>query len=370
MTMPVFVSGLELSRRFFHEVVRPLLTDAFPGLRYGAALLGPGSEVLGFDTEMSVDHDWGPRLFIFPVDQSFLYSEEDAKQEDAIDVVLRERLPELFAGFPVALPLSVEPQKRIMSRSASGPVRHGVIPITVRDFVRAQLGYDLMQPLEIIDWLTFPSHALGELVAGEIYQDDLGELAAMRTCFEWYPHDVWLYLLAAGWQRISQEEHLTSRAGSVGDELGSAIIGSRLVRDIMNLCFLFERRYAPYAKWFGIAFEQLRSARELKPLLWNVQCASDWKKRIETLACAYEVLARLQNELGVCQPLPTTVSPFHDRPFPVIHAEQFAKALVQQIIDPRVQCIAANPLIGGINQWSDNTDMEGVAREKIRNLYM
>ena len=57
--MPVFVSGLDLSRRFFREIVRPLLATAFPNLHYAATLLGPGSEVLGFDTEMSVDHDWG-----------------------------------------------------------------------------------------------------------------------------------------------------------------------------------------------------------------------------------------------------------------------------------------------------------------------
>lgn len=62
--MPVFVSGLELSRRFFHEAVRPLVTSVFPDLRYAAALLGQGSEVLGFDNELSVDHDWGPRVFI------------------------------------------------------------------------------------------------------------------------------------------------------------------------------------------------------------------------------------------------------------------------------------------------------------------
>lgn len=46
--MPEFVPGLELSRSFYEEVVRPLLDDAFPGLVHSAALLGPGSEVLGF----------------------------------------------------------------------------------------------------------------------------------------------------------------------------------------------------------------------------------------------------------------------------------------------------------------------------------
>lgn len=95
--MPVFVPGLELSRRFFKEIVRPILATAFPDLRYAAALPGPGSEVLGFDTEMSVDHDWGPRLFIF-------LREEDAAQGDAIGNHLSQQLPERFADFSVSFP--------------------------------------------------------------------------------------------------------------------------------------------------------------------------------------------------------------------------------------------------------------------------
>ena len=51
--MPEFVKGLELSRLFFEEAVRPALAAEFPSLRYAAALVGTGSEVLGFDTEMS-----------------------------------------------------------------------------------------------------------------------------------------------------------------------------------------------------------------------------------------------------------------------------------------------------------------------------
>ena len=52
-----------------------------------------------------------------------------------------------------------------------------------------------------------------------------------RRCaakFAYYPHDVWLYLMAAGWSRIGQEERLMGRAGLVGDELRSAVIGARL----------------------------------------------------------------------------------------------------------------------------------------------
>ncbi|MBE2220145.1 MAG: hypothetical protein IAF02_01310 [Anaerolineae bacterium] len=54
-----FMPGLKFSGLFYTEVVRPLLDSHFPNLHHSAALIGSGSEVLGFDTPMSQDHDWG-----------------------------------------------------------------------------------------------------------------------------------------------------------------------------------------------------------------------------------------------------------------------------------------------------------------------
>jgi hypothetical protein len=361
--MPAFVAGLDLNRRFYGETVRPLLTTAFPDLQYAAALIGPGSEILGFDTEMSTDHDWGLRLFIF-------LRGEDIDLRDPIANLLSHQLPHTFSGWRVSWSdTPAEPRTRVMLRPVDGPIKHRVIPITLRDFARAQLGYDLTQPLQAADWLTFPSHALGEIVAGAVYYDSVGELTALRNHLAWYPHDVWLYLLASGWQRIGQEEHLMPRAGFVGDKLGSALIGSRLIRDVMNLCFLMEKQYAPYPKWFGSAFKRLNCAQELYPLLWRAQQAPTWSERSAALSQAYEILARLHNALGISKKLPETVSSFYDRPFQVIHGGQFAQALVEQIKDPEVQRMAGQRLIGNINQWSDSVDIGGLKREKLRKLY-
>ena len=60
-----FLPGLTLARDFFSEIVQPLLAEKTPGVPYAAALIGPGSDVLGFDTPVSCDHDWGPRLQLF-----------------------------------------------------------------------------------------------------------------------------------------------------------------------------------------------------------------------------------------------------------------------------------------------------------------
>src|SRR4051794_36460388 len=95
--MPTFIPGIELSRRFYHEAVRPLLDTHFPGLPHAAALLGPGSDVLGFDTALSTDHDWGPAVRLFLRDA-------DAGLGAAIYELLRHHLPLEFAGYPVHPP--------------------------------------------------------------------------------------------------------------------------------------------------------------------------------------------------------------------------------------------------------------------------
>ena len=63
--MTTFIPGLELARQYYAEVVGPLLDQSFPGIPYSAALIGGGSDVLGFDSPRSTDHNWGPRLQVF-----------------------------------------------------------------------------------------------------------------------------------------------------------------------------------------------------------------------------------------------------------------------------------------------------------------
>ena len=98
-----FVPGLRLAGEFYAEAVRPLLEAEFPGLGYAAALIGPGSEVLGFDTERSADHDWGPRLLVF------LEDDDADRLAGAVDEMLGQRLPAAFGGYPVAFGVTRDP---------------------------------------------------------------------------------------------------------------------------------------------------------------------------------------------------------------------------------------------------------------------
>jgi len=236
-----------------------------------------------------------------------------------------------------------------------GPVNHGVTVWTLRSFFVEQLEIDPYAELTTIDWLTLPQQRLRTIGAGRVFYDGLGELEMLRAKFDYYPRDIWLYLLAVQWRRIAQEQPFMGRCGDVGDELGSRILAARLARDVMRLCFLIERTYIPYSKWLGSAFARLRCAPRVGPALEQALQASSWLERERGLSSAYEDVATMHNALGLTDPLPAHVSRFHDRPYLVIDADRFVEALRAAITSEEVRRLP--PHIGSVDQFVDSTDV-------------
>lgn len=336
---PVFVPGLHLARDFYATVVCPLLEELFPQVGYAAALLGPGSEVIGFDTPRSTDHDWGPRLQVFLPDR-------DAWNSAAITAMLSSRLPESFLGYPVAFPVTRDP----------GTARHRVEVAGLGGWLAGQLGFDPRHDVTLLDWLATPAQRLAEFTSGIVFHDGPGELTSARARLAWYPRDVWLYVLACQWQRIGQEEAFPGRCAEAGDDLGSVVVAARLARDLMRLCLLMHRRYPPYSKWLGTAFTRLPGTEGLAASLAAAVTAADWRTREQHLCAAYQTAAALHNELGLTQPLDTGVRRFYDRPYLVIDAARFTTALREAITDPRLREL---PLTGAVDQSIDSTDALG-----------
>ncbi|QNP68047.1 DUF4037 domain-containing protein [Streptomyces roseirectus] len=347
MTMPCFIPGLELSRRFHLEAVRPLLDEAAPGIPYSAARIGSGSEVLGFDTVRSADHEWGPRLEVF------LRPQDVVRYGEGIRALLAERLPKTFCGYPTHFAPTGEPGIGVM-RETDGPVRHRVDVVGLGAWFTERLGFDPRRGVTPADWLATPTQRLAEVTAGAVFHDGLGALVPARAALDWYPHDLWLHVLACQWLRVSQEEAFVGRCGEVGDELGSAVVGGRLVRDLMRLCLLMDRRYPPYGKWLGSAFARTPQAPLLTPVLTAVLAATDWRTREQHLARAYETVADLHNRLGLTDPVDPATRPYHTRPFQVLRADRLAGALTARITDPAVRAL---PLTGGADQFVDSTDV-------------
>jgi hypothetical protein len=143
--MPGFVGGLELSGLFYREAVRPILESAFPGLNHSAALIGYGSEVLGYDTARSTDHEWGPRLLLF------LSEGEYRTHAGRVVEALRHGLPQEFMGHPTHFGEPDAEGVRLPQRRTSGPVDHKVEVHTVRGFFVSWTGLDPREDLTPTD---------------------------------------------------------------------------------------------------------------------------------------------------------------------------------------------------------------------------
>ena len=356
------MSGTELARAYWADVVRPILERKFPDLPRAAGRLGSGSEVLGLDDDMSRDHDWGLRLtLLVPADRVA-----------EVDEALAVSLPASYAGRPTAFPVTWDPA-----------VRHRVEVATPAGFVRSRTGLDLRTAtrggdrhedrhgdrhedrhedrhgLGVTDWLTLTGQSVLEVTAGPVFEDTSGELTALRECLAWYPHDVWLHVLAADWTRIEQELPFVGRTGQRGDDLGSRLIVARLVTALIRLGFLLERRWPPYSKWAGTLFARLPVAPSASEHLAAALAAGTWQHRDAALRAACEALHERQRALGLPALDGPACEPFFDRPFTGLR--DVAGVLRAAVTDPEVRALSHR---GGVEQWVD--DVGTLTDENLR----
>ena len=344
------MQGIELSRRFYTDIVRPWLAEVAPDLQYSAALIGYGSELLGFDDETSRDHNWGPRVHIFV--------ERDRFDRDAQRLVKQFSAvaPPSFLGEPIGW--RSRPHPAANGPEAAGAGDHGLEFHTLEARLEAHIGLRSLDQLSALDWLGFAEQKLLAFTAGAVFHDDGNRLGRARNRLAYFPDDVWLYKIACQWSRIAEEQAFVGRAGQVGDDLGSRVIAARLAQDVMRMGFLLERRYAPYAKWFGSAFARLPIAAALTPHLERALLASHWTERGDALAAAYLELAQRQNGLGIAQFTPI-LGPYHERPFTTINADDAIEAAQGAIADAQIR---QWPIIGALDQVSDLTPVLENAR--------
>jgi hypothetical protein len=350
VAVPPFIQGIDLSQRLYDEAVAPLMRRHAPGLPYAAGLLGAGSDVLGYDTERSTDHDWGPRLMLI------LRERDIATWRQPLDDLFRTSLPRTVAGYPTSfIESDEEPGTTHMpGEDDEAPVNHRIAIVTASEFLQGRLGIDDTTGLDPAAWLTLPMQGLLEVTAGRVFRDDTGEITRMRNALAWYPDDTWRYLMASQWGHIDQLEPFIGRCAEVGDDIGSHLVAMYLVRGVMRLAFLMERRYWPYPKWFGTAFGRLSLAPALQPHLDRARFAREWREREAGVVAAAQALAHHHNAMGWTDPVDPTPRDFFNRPFTVLFAGRFGEALMATVTDPVVRALPPN--LGAIDQYIDATD--------------
>lgn len=242
------MQGIELCKAYYEAFGKPMLETQFADKlhRIAVGLVGEGSECLGYDDEISQDHDFEPGFCLW------------ITREDERDFGFRlerayAKLPKTFEGFTRA-PLS-----------PVGGNRHGVLVIA--DFYEKFLGTPTV-PQTIQQWLSIPSATLRTVVSGQVWQDDLGLFSQIRQALQaGYPEDIRLKKLAAHTILMNQAgQHNLGRC-LARDEMGGAqLCIGEFVRHAISAIYLLNNAYEPFYKW------AYRGMREL-PILWELESA-------------------------------------------------------------------------------------------------
>ncbi|MBQ4382153.1 MAG: DUF4037 domain-containing protein [Oscillospiraceae bacterium] len=236
------MTGLELSRAYYEAFGRKALEE-FPELMpfMAVGLFGPGSECLGYDDQVSRDHDFEPGFCIMLPDESVVDRRSAFLLERAY-----ARLPKEFMGF------------RRAGIAPVGGSRRGVMRID--DFFRDKVGAP-DGVLTLSQWLTLPGLSLLEATNGQVFFDNYGLLTRIRSSLSAYPEDIRLKKLAGHLLLAAQAgQYNYARCLSHGETGAAQLAVMEFVRNAMAALFLLNNTYMPYYKW---AFRALRALPRL-----------------------------------------------------------------------------------------------------------
>ena len=278
--------ALDLSRAFFHEVVRPILARRCPGVLAQAACgrFGYGSECLGLDDEVSRDHHWGPRIDLL-LPERFL-RKHGLRQLKAAST----EFPATFQGF------------RLEAGHIGGA---GLAPESLPAFLQRTLGRTT-PPRTHADWLNLPEEDIIHVLNGEVWQDPPGDFTALRRKLAgYYPDPVWKRRIAH-WCRYCSGMGLYAlqRAVLRQNEPFAYTAFGRCLKLTLELAFLLNRCYFPYDKWLYPLFLRLpHLAHDLDGLIRQAtRAGTAWKRRIALLERMHVLLDARMVKLGVIRP--------------------------------------------------------------------
>lgn len=225
------MKGLEISRRYYDGYVRPMLEERFPEWigSIAAGLAGQGSECLGFDDELSRDHDFGPGVCLW-------VPRRMAQQMEA-------PLRAAYAALPDSIPEC--------AASLTTPERGSRVGVqTIEGFYERLIGQSAA-PQSNLEWLRLPMRYLAEATSGAVFSDPLGEFSAVRErLLAFYPEDVKRKKLAANCAIMAQAGQYNYPRCIQRRDFGAAYLAcGAFVQAALAVLYLLNGRYMPFYKW-------------------------------------------------------------------------------------------------------------------------
>ena len=230
----------EICERYFREFGHDMLREKFPDLVQFTAsgLFGSGSECLGYDDDISSDHDLEPGFCIFIPGEDVLSSRDEFRLERAYSA-----LPKEFMGL-----------KRGLFSPVGGP-RRGVIRYD--DFFKSRCGSE-DGILTIEQWLHTPEYYLLECTNGAVYEDNYGQVTEIRERLAYMPEDIRLKKLAGNLLIMAQAgQYNYTRCVKHGETAAAQLAVFAFTQSALNVIFLINKRYTPFYKWIFRAMRDL-----------------------------------------------------------------------------------------------------------------
>lgn len=292
--------GLELSEKYYETYGKPMIETLFHGIadRTAAGLVGYGSECLGFDDEISKDHDYGPSFCIWLPRE--LYMQYGKEMQAAYDA-----LPKEFMGCNARV------------EEAQGKGRVGVL--CIEDFYMGILGRD-SAPKTAQEWFTVSEPALATATDGAVFADPYGSFTEIRAgLLAYYPREVWLKKLAESLARAAQAgQYNYARAMKRGERITAELALTEFVKEAMQIVYLLNKKYAPFYKWMHRGMKELTVCSEVGDMLsllyqipdpavaWEGVAPTDYLYHLNTedgrvlvIEAVCNVLVQTLNEMGL-----------------------------------------------------------------------
>ena len=294
------MKGLELAERYYETCGRPMLETKFSDIidQTAVGLVGQGSECLGFDDEISMDHDYGPSFCIWlPRD---VYERYGAQLQAAY-----EALPQEFMGFCA----------RVEEEQGHGRV--GVL--CLEDFYFGILGHDTI-PVTVQEWLDVDEASLATATNGKVFEDRLGKFSEIRDrLLKYYSREVWIRRLVQSLAKAAQSgQYNYARAMKRGERIAAELALADFIKQSMQVVYLLNKKYAPYDKWMRRGMDELPICSEIGDMLDLLCTISDsaavWEGvapneyvynlntndgRILVIEAVCNIIVQMLNEMGL-----------------------------------------------------------------------
>lgn len=344
------MKGLQLSEKFYFEIVKPLIEINFPNLinRFAGGLIGYGSDILEYDDELSRDHEWGPRCHIWLLDEDYIKYAQD------IQNVLQEQIPLEYNGFYTMFRYSDTYMALVTSDKREESFPHIAIT-TVKRHMHIQFGiekHDNEYMLTDTEWLCIPEQKLIELTKGKVFDDKIGDITQVREKFKYYPEHIRRYKMAYCWEQID-DMNLISLDYKRGNLIGANVILNRIIENIVRLTYLYNSQYyAGYLKWFGYKFSELSViASEIEQIILETYKEIEIDVIIKNLSTIIDIILKEHNRQSITTELATRKN-LVGRGLSQISVRHFSDEIKKTLPDN----MRSLGISGSCDQWITNGD--------------